>query len=440
MLIALLLIGSGAGVLVWRHRRIQRLDMLLDKPVPRYQNVDLAVGAGVTAMHVLHNLSQIDGDVLEAIDAAHGGNDFDSTNDLLAHVNEVMNGSEAQAEGLVSLYKGHLGELELANSLREAGHHVEMAATPNQEGWDAIVDGTPTQFKSGLDAGGIEQHLADNPEIPIITVSEHAVAFADNGAVIVVDDVSGVAIEDTTRESLAALEGVDELGNLAAIDIPLVTLAFASVRHRKRLRRGHANLGEAVKDTTLDVASVGVGGAAGAKVGALIGGLLGPMGAGAGGLVGAVGGAVFGRIAAMLFHGRKLQPYVVRVETCHKLLAEEVAAGLLSKEGALVRSTQRLRPRGPRSWLNPTLVQRARTRICAGQSGDARQCKVTRLRIQGALNNKKKRFSDSVVGRELVSGRLRPSVFSAALKERWCELEAAVERLLKERERVFGHK
>ncbi len=130
--------------------------------------------ASVTLADAVFQLHRIDPGVLKAIDAAKGGQAFDNYNQLVKQVESVTSRGESAAQGLVSNYKGYYGEQILADTLRANGHHVEMADSPNQEGWDALVDGQPVQFKVGLGTSGIEEHLAKNPDIPVFTVGEHA--------------------------------------------------------------------------------------------------------------------------------------------------------------------------------------------------------------------------------------------------------------------------
>ena len=439
VMFALLTVVALGAAFLWRRRRIERLDAVLDSRLKGGGNLDLVAGGAVTVLDALYRLSRIDGDVIDAIDAAHGGNDFDSANELVAHINDAMESGGAHGEGLVSLYKGHLGEARLADALRARGHNVELAPIPNQEGWDALVDGQPVQFKVGLDPSGVEQHLAKYPDIPVVTVAEHAGSFADGADVMALPEVSGGAVEETTRETLESIEGIDELGKIAAIDIPIVTFGVSTYRNGKRVVQGRATVSEAAKDTAVDVGSVGVGSAIGAKAGATLGLLLGPIGAGALGLTGGIAGAVGGRIVAKTIYRRKLARYELDLEENLAAYSEAVVAGLNRQRRLLDARATRLRPAGLNARFNPTLLQRARARLAERFAVLAQRCATLANRLRQALDNRTRRpIRKTEIGRTLLAGNLGVHVWSSGMVKSRRALRASIERLVQEQKRLFG--
>lgn len=300
------LAGGLALLLTARSLHVSRLKRLLGQPLPGIppeleeawlSGPSAGYGAvlsagGVTLADAVFQLHRIDPGVLNAIDAAKGGQAFESYNQLVEQVESVANRGQAAVQGLVSNYKGYYGEQILADTLRAKGHHVEMADSPNQEGWDALVDGQPVQFKVGLGTGGIEEHLIKNPDIPVFTVGEHAETYADNDMVTAVEGTSGSEIQETVEETLEGVDGLDDV----AFDFPLVTLMISGAKNARLVAKGQSDGWTAVEYTVADTVAVGGGGALGGKAGAMIGGLVGgPIGAMLGGLIGGIGGAMAGR-------------------------------------------------------------------------------------------------------------------------------------------------
>ena len=265
-------------------------------------SVILGTGAFTTAQALFH-LNRMDGQVFDAIDTIYKPGIENSFSDIVSHLRDLDGASTGAWDGAVAAYKGRLGEEYMAEYLSAAGHHVEFAASTNQAGWDALVDGQAVNFKAGTEVGHIQEHLDKYPEIPVITVAEQGESFADNAMVTCLTGVSGQEIEQTTE---AAMESVVDLTDFA-MDIPLVTLAFATAKNFKPAFSGHSDLTTAAVNTATDTAGVGIGAAAGAKAGALAGALAGPIGAVAGSIIGGLAGAMTGRSIARGFKEKDLR-------------------------------------------------------------------------------------------------------------------------------------
>lgn len=250
----------------------------------------------------LFHLNRIDGSVLDAVDAIYQPGVENSFTEIVGHLRDTGGASDAAWSGVVSAYKGRLGEDYMAEYLDAAGHHVEMATSTNQEGWDAVVDGQLVNFKAGLGPDHIQEHLERFPEIPVITVAEQSTTFADNEMVTCLDSVSGEEIADATENALSSVVEATDFG----LDIPFVTLALSAARNYKPLLSGYSDLSTATIHTVTDTAGIGIGGAAGAKTGALIGAIVGPLGMFAGTIVGGLIGAMSGGAIAQVIKEKSL--------------------------------------------------------------------------------------------------------------------------------------
>lgn len=325
---------------------------------------EIGAAATVTALDAIYHMSRIDLLVLDAIDRAHGRLAFDSYGELVDHVDNVFGKGDASVAGAISQYKGYLGENVLAQRLRQQGHEVELASEPNQEGWDAIVDGEKVQFKAGTDPAAISEHLDQNPDIPVITVSDHANYFEHDASVTVMERVSGESIEHSTK---ATLEGIDGMAD-AGFCFPVVTLVMSSARHVALVGKGHTDLRTAAKNTMLDTAGVGIGGMAGAKIAMIVicgvvGLSLGPLGLLVGVVVGGIIGAALGKKTAQFIKEKDLR--AARERLSYSLLAfpEAYSGALKKKADALQKRAREIRPRGLRRVLWPSFGDEARKAV-----------------------------------------------------------------------------
>jgi len=311
----------------------------------------IALPAGATALDAVFQLHRIDPNVLNAIDQAHGSSAFSSYNDLVSHVEAVGSRGEAAFTGMVSQYKGYLGENLMAQHLREQGHHVELATEPNQAGWDALVDGEPVQIKVG-GPETISEHLEKYPDIPVITVAENADKFAGEPMVMAVKELSGESIEEATTQTLQGIDGLDDVG----LDFPVVTAVLSGARNLSLVASGDSDLGTAIKYTAADTVGVGAGGAAGAKAGTMIGGAIGgPIGAGIGAVIGGIGGAIMGRKGARHFKEGALREAEERLNCAVSRYPDLYGAALQKKAGVLEQTAREVQPGGLRATIWPSL-------------------------------------------------------------------------------------
>lgn len=242
-------VWSGARIVLGRvrHTRISEFRRPVGIAMSgglRWRSV-AAISGGAVLLDVFVSLVRVDPALFDAIDHAHGSQAFDSFDHLQAHVSEVLDRGDLAARGLRAQYGGALGEILAAEHLREAGHAVEFAPTPNQEGWDLLVDGQETQVKVGLDTGPIEAARAEHPDIDIVTVEEHADAFA--GTEIAILPLSRQDIADTTADSLDAMTAVGDL----ALALPLIGGIIDVVLTRRAVDAGRMSREEGAANVVM---------------------------------------------------------------------------------------------------------------------------------------------------------------------------------------------
>ncbi|SHJ14861.1 hypothetical protein [Desulfofundulus thermosubterraneus] len=285
---------------------------------PWYRIIEPAAVAGATAYDVVHALAMMDDRVLEAMDFS-SKLDLSTFNRLSAYVHDQFyTGGEASITGAVERLQGYAAEQIVAAHLAAQGHVVEFPDTPNQEGWDLLVDGHPLQVKCVMDPAIIKEHLERYPDIPVIVNAEMGQHFADNSHVIVDKDLIHSQVAEHVHNTIHGVHAIDSI----PFHVPVITLALAAVREGVLLADGRVNLSEAARNVGRDVAMVGGGGFIGSKVGLAVGGMvLGPVGAAIGSILGAVAGAVAGR---KLANSARLQPLEEAKDKLNRALYEVV--------------------------------------------------------------------------------------------------------------------
>lgn len=186
---------------------------------------------------------------------------------------------------------GYVAEQQVALDLTRQGHEVEFPATPNQPGYDLLVDGEPVQVKCTLDVDYALEHFERYPDIPLIVNAELAQQLGDHPLVYVDEHLSHAEVADATAESLEALADFATADDL--LPIPFISVVFAGVRNYGDLKAGRIDGDAYFKRVGVDAAYRTVGG----TIGATIGGALGSIFPGPGTILGASFGGLIGSLA-----------------------------------------------------------------------------------------------------------------------------------------------
>jgi len=228
----------------------------------------------------------------------------------IAHWDSVSQWSEPSA-ALVAKVKGHLAEFVAADHLQNAGHHVEMAQTSTQPGWDLDVDSVEVNVKSVDHFSSLTRHFSEYPDIPVLVphdtlgVPEGAIHYdgshvadfvsaKEAGATVFVDHALSNADVSASAEA-----GLDVGSGHIHLHIPWITMGISALREGMLLIDGNTDFTRALKNVAIDTAAVGGAGALGAKAGGAIGTFIAPgIGSILGAVIGGIGGALFGRSVA----------------------------------------------------------------------------------------------------------------------------------------------
>ena len=245
----------------------------------------VAIGAASIG-DVIYSLAAIDPQVVAAADFSSSAtieNSFDFATELLKKAqpswSERPGIDLAAREGDNARLKGFTMEQLAATKLVDEGHVVELPDTPNEPGWDLLVDGEQFQVKCLADSSGLREHFEQYPEIPVLANSDliderETWPEAWKEKVFFIEGYTNDVVERVVRSSYA--EGV----GLADSDVPVIALAYVAARNAWKLRKGEVTAGQAMSHLLMEgSARAGlavVGGIAGASVGFL---LLGPAGA-----------------------------------------------------------------------------------------------------------------------------------------------------------------
>ncbi|MBO8140928.1 MAG: hypothetical protein H0Z37_01945 [Firmicutes bacterium] len=209
--------------------------------------------AGLVYLGKLQALSAIDPRVIQAMDFWLK----DSVGDLGEARRIVLEATDSENyERWLEALKGYIGEQVAADLLETQGFSVEWAPAPNEQGWDLSINGQPVNVKVGATAEHVARHLAEHPDIPVVTSPELAAQFPDEAdRIIALPELDNEALEAIRDESL---DNLVEAGEWEAV-FPVVTAVAAGGRELVLWLSGDTDLLSAVRNAGLDVAGVGVG-------------------------------------------------------------------------------------------------------------------------------------------------------------------------------------
>jgi hypothetical protein len=255
---------------------VGKIDDILAQPADETtaaKRVAALLGSGETlAFHAIslgdlvYDRVSIDPQALEAFDFVHRSNAGD-IHALSCWSHHIILEPSSTYEGSVNRLQGYVFEKMAALSLRERGAIVQFPNSPNQPGWDFLVNGEHVQAKCGLSPRLVTEHLMRYPEIPRVVVNEDLAShFADNDHIVAIHGVTQEAVRSATEHSLGSAADMLDL-HLASV-VPAISV----IRNAYHLLRGNTDwsgqLGNLASDTAGRYAGASAAKAAG--VGAAI--------------------------------------------------------------------------------------------------------------------------------------------------------------------------
>lgn len=259
---------------------------------------DVIIASTVAGLYSAGQYNSIDPSVVEAIDFAFT-EDVSNFQQLHNFVQDkYINATEGDSlDGWITRLEGYVTEQVAADELTQLGYDVSFPEHANEKGYDLIVNGEYWQVKGGESVTVIEKHLAENPDIHVVTSSSLA-DQVNNTSVIGLDALEHDYVATMTAESL---QGISDFGTDLGVGIPIATIAMTGLREANLLSQGKTDVNTMLKNGGLDIAGKGGGGLAGAKVGAVIGTVAGPPGMIVGGIIGGIAGSLAGGSIAKNF-------------------------------------------------------------------------------------------------------------------------------------------
>jgi len=231
---------------------------------------DDTLGFGAISLgDLIYNRVSVDGLALQAFDFAHPPNAGD-VHELAVWSHHLVGEPSAAYEGHINRLQGYVFERMAALSLHQSGAVVEFPDTPNNPGWDFLVNGQPIQAKCGLSPHLVTEHLSRYPDVPRVVVNrELASYFTDNDHIISIHGISQDSVRSTTEHSL------DAAADMLDLHLASVVPAISVVRNAYHLWRGDTDwsgiLGNIATDSGGRSAGAGLGKAMGAGVAVMLG-------------------------------------------------------------------------------------------------------------------------------------------------------------------------
>ncbi len=268
-------------------------EFLLDnsKEAEQYTLKEDAVFASLTIGDLIYDVSRVDPTVLEAADFART-EDLSSVFNFAYFAQRIEGLKEASYAGNVAQIQGYVAERLIAQHLQSQGMEVEFPTSPNQEGYDLLVNGEQFQVKCLSSTQGVLEHLERNPDIPVLVNEDLAEQLQNIDNVY---PVPGILHDEVVEATESTLEAGDEILDF---EIPLIAVVVASGRNVYAILRGKTDFATALQNIAIDVAGRSAGGIFGSKILSLAGLIFGPAGGVVGGLAGAVIGAKQGKRTA----------------------------------------------------------------------------------------------------------------------------------------------
>lgn len=258
---------------------------------PSHAAEDASYGA-LTLGDFLYDYVRLDPEVMRGIDFARA-DDLSNVFSFAVFADRHQDLTGTSLTGWTAQLKGHVAEQIVAARLGAMGHDVTFPATSNQEGFDLLVDGTPTQVKCLSAAPGVRDHLDRFPDIPVICNRELEGSLIGEPMVEIDPTLSNSDVLARTSETL------DHGADMLDFEIPWISAIVSATAAMRLLVRGDTDLTGAITNVITGTAARMMCASLGEVAVPVVGSLLfGPAGVVVGGLAGAaIGGSLGGTVA-----------------------------------------------------------------------------------------------------------------------------------------------
>lgn len=437
----------GAHIL-WIKKQFRQPVVGLPFPVPAYwpqhrlwrfasPNFIAPHGKGINSGQALYHFSKLTPNVYKALDRIHDPSKVRNYDEILRRIaNSAGIASAVDDDEVTRAAKTAVGTNFLAARLESAGHSVETNQAGPTQAWNALVDNNKVKLIGAICRSAVNTHLKNHPEVPVITVAEHADDFEDNPSVLCLDDISGEEILEATDDALVA-DVFD--AHCPGADVRLV---MGSLKYLTPVLSGHSDLTTALHHTAADLAGTKVGSWVGTKTFATLGGLVGgPIGAGVGAILGKIGGGIMGRWFAKEYKERELREACAALDSAIAEYGKAYLDGLNSKAESLQQAADKLRPGfSLLRFIAPTPGDVLRGQIRPAYERWSQACHLLASQMRQKIETEdgsEPRFQE--LGRELISSPPDEPVYSPRLSAAASNIRRTADRVDIERKKL-GYK
>jgi hypothetical protein len=309
---------------------------------------------------LLYDWVRIDPQVVDALDFVRVA-DLGDIFSFARYADSLQALGDAARLGNIAQLQGYVAERIVAGMLRAQGAEVTFPDSPDQPGYDLVVNGTGCQVKCLGDPGGVDQHLSRYPDIPALVNEELAKYFPEDDRVTALPGFNHAEVHQVTESSLQA--GAD----LLDLQIPLFSLTLQAARNTIAVAAGHTDWRTSLENIGIDSFGRIIAGKAGAVAAAATVGLIGITGGWLAVLApafGAVGGYKLGKRITDAGKRLRCKP---EADDLAAALSGYVAAAIEVLRTMIARAEEQSRRFGARSAASsPTglvLIQDWRQRI-----------------------------------------------------------------------------
>ncbi|MGH6944800.1 MAG: hypothetical protein ACREH6_11345 [Geminicoccaceae bacterium] len=243
--------ANHSGAFDTRRLRGLPIDKALGTPIePRgrpglFEPPEIRTYAALTFGDLLYDWIRIDPQVVDALDFVHVA-DLGDIFSFAQYADSLQGLGEAARLGNVTQLQGYVAERMVAGMLRAQGAEVAFPDSPDQPGYDLIVNGEHFQIKCLNDPGGVYEHICRYPHIPALVNEELEKYFPDDDRVMALPGLTHAEVHQVTESSLQA--GAD----LLDLQIPFFSLTLQAACNSIAIARGHTDWRTSVENIGID--------------------------------------------------------------------------------------------------------------------------------------------------------------------------------------------